>query len=290
MIITRDTIKLLRIPFSIFLMPVFLLALSQASQVNLQNTVLAFFIIHLLVYPASNGYNSYADRDTASIGGLEHPPMPTKDLFYVTCLLDLLAVLLSYVCIGWEFSLAIFLYILSSRAYSSRQVRLKKYAFGGFLGVFIFQGAFTYYMSSIAISAHPFVWQEHRFVLIAASLQIAGAYPITQVYQHQQDLADGVITLSYRLGIKGTFVFTGLMFALCNVFYFLHLQEQHHLEQFYLLQVFFLPIIMYFSTWFLKVLKDPSKANFKHTMQMNMIASVCMSSYFILLIILNHTH
>ena len=68
---SRNTLKLLRIPFSILLMPIFLLAVSQAEVINIYKTILSFIIIHLLVYPASNGYNSYIDRDEGSIGGIE---------------------------------------------------------------------------------------------------------------------------------------------------------------------------------------------------------------------------
>src|ERR1017187_5127360 len=94
MLINRNTIKLLRIPFSFFLMPLFLLALSQSTNIVLFKAILSFIIIHLLVYPASNGYNSYIDKDETPIGGLEKPPMPTKTLFYTTIAMDILAIVL----------------------------------------------------------------------------------------------------------------------------------------------------------------------------------------------------
>ena len=61
------------------------------------------------------------------------------------------------------------------------------------------------------------------WVLLACSLQIAGVYPLTQIYQHEQDLADGVTTISYKLGYKGTFIFSAIMFAFCNVCYLIDL-------------------------------------------------------------------
>ncbi|MGB3618624.1 MAG: hypothetical protein WBA12_10935, partial [Catalinimonas sp.] len=56
-----DTFKLLRVPFSVHLMPIFLFALSQTPAPHWPSAALAFVILHLLVYPASNGYNSYQD-------------------------------------------------------------------------------------------------------------------------------------------------------------------------------------------------------------------------------------
>src|SRR3982751_2074777 len=91
----RSTIQLLRFHFSFFLMPVYWFALSQTAAVNVSHAITIFIILHLLVYPASNGYNSYMDRDTGSIGGLKNPLQPTRQLFYLTILLDMIAILLS---------------------------------------------------------------------------------------------------------------------------------------------------------------------------------------------------
>lgn len=270
-------------------MPIFILALSQNSSLNLFDTIIAFLIIHLLVYPASNGYNSYIDRDESPIGGLEKPPMPTKALFHLTLLMDALSVSLSYILINVLFSICILAYILASRAYSSKHIRLKKYPLIGFLIVVIFQGAFTFLMCTIGISNSEFVFNSaNTYMMLACSLQIAGAYPLTQIYQHKEDFADGVITLSYKLGIKGTFMFTAIMFGICNAFYYLYFNEIGKINQFYILQLFFAPILIFFSFWFLKVIKNNSEANFKNTMRMNAIAAVCMNTCFTILFCFNH--
>ncbi|HEV7382451.1 MAG TPA: UbiA family prenyltransferase, partial [Dyadobacter sp.] len=208
----RNTIKLLRFPFFFFLMPLFLFAVSQVKTIQFPQVIIAFLIIHFLVYPASNGYNSYVDRDEGSIGGLEKPPMPTRSLFYLTGLMDVSAIVLAAAFINFPFALCLLIYIAASRAYSSRSIRLKKYPVAGFLTVAVFQGAFTFYMSYLAISGQELtLTQPHIYLLLGCSFQIAGAYPLTQIYQHEADLKDGVVTLSYRLGYRGTFIFTALM-------------------------------------------------------------------------------
>ncbi|MDZ7878823.1 MAG: UbiA family prenyltransferase [Saprospiraceae bacterium] len=280
----RDTIKLLRIPFSFFLMPVFLLALSQAESLNTVKAWWAFFIIHLLIYPASNGYNSYVDRDETPIGGLEKPPMPTEQLFYATLFMDMLAIILAFVFVKPLFALCLCVCVTMSRAYSARQIRLKKYAYGGFLVVAIFQGAFTYFMTSVAVNNDDFQWNTtYMCVLLAASFQIAGVYPLTQIYQHQEDLRDGVTTISYKLGYRGTFFFSALMFGLCMLSYFLYFNATGQLSSFFILQACFLPPTLFFIWWFLQVFKNTQNANFRNTMLMNLIASVCMSLCFLIL-------
>src|SRR4029078_7199933 len=146
----RSTIQLLRFHFSFFLLPVFLFALSQLPEINWTNAVAVFVILHLLVYPSSNGYNSYMDRDDTPIGGLSSPLQPTRQLFYVSVIMDLLAIILS-IFISWFFALGILLYILASRAYSYRGIRLKRFAIIGFLTVFIFQGAMIFFISYPAV-------------------------------------------------------------------------------------------------------------------------------------------
>lgn len=288
MFLDRNTIKLLRIPFSFLLAPLFLFAYSQADSVVHRQALWSFLIVHLLVYPASNGYNSYIDRDDASIGGLEKPPLPTIQLFYLTLFLDAVATLLALIFVNTLFAICLVLYIAASRAYSSRQIRLKKYPVIGFLTVVIFQGAFTYYMSIAGISGAALrLDTTNVYVLLACSFQIAGAYPLTQIYQHEQDLRDGITTLSYKLGYIGTFLFTSAMFVLCNVFYYLYFTSRDLGMIFFIVQVFFFPIIAWFCIWFWMVWKDRRQANFKNTMRMNWIAAICMNSCFIVLIIIN---
>src|ERR1035437_9530961 len=147
----KSTVKHLRLPFSFFLMPVFLFALSQANTINWLTAAIAFVILHLFIFPSSNGYNSYQDKDESSIGGMKHPPKVTKNLFYVTLGMDI-AGILSALFVSLNFSILVLIFILVSRAYSYRKLRLKKYAVIGFLTVFIFQGAFVYLMTSAAIT------------------------------------------------------------------------------------------------------------------------------------------
>src|SRR5580658_2126923 len=117
--IERSTVQLLRLPFSIFLMPVYWFALSQVIPRDWGRALLVFIILHLLVYPASNGYNSYMDRDEGPIGGLARPLQPTRQLFWVTLVMDLLALALGFI-IGFWFVAGLAVYILASRAYSYR--------------------------------------------------------------------------------------------------------------------------------------------------------------------------
>lgn len=283
--IQPSTIQLLRFHFSLFLMPIYWFALSQVPEINWLNAIIVFIVLHVLVYPASNGYNSYMDRDETAIGGLAQPMQPTRQLFIVTVVMDSLAVLLSLL-VSIYFSIGVLLYILVSRAYSYRGIRLKQYPIIGFLTVVVFQGGVTYWLVYHGCSetiANNVPWPT----ILAASCLIGGFYPLTQIYQHEADKADGVTTISYVLGYRGTFIFTAIIYIVSFgllAYWFLSTLQ---IKGFMLLQLFFIPTLIYFFYWANKVWKDNAAANFKHTMQMNLIASVCTNLAFITILILN---
>lgn len=283
-LIKRSTIQLLRFHFSFFLMPVYWYALSETDHINNSDALLVFGILHLLVYPASNGYNSYMDRDTESIGGIQNPMQPTKQLFYTTLLMDAFALALS-AYISLYFVMAVLAYILASRAYSYRGIRIKKYPVPGYLTVILFQGALTYFMVMHGCSTEKTL---HVPVtgMIVASLLIGGFYPLTQIYQHKQDAGDGVTTLSMLLGYRGTFVFTALIYVAAMALLYFRLAGHGREQEFLVLQLFFIPVLVYFFIWFYKVFHNQAAADFVNTMRMNLLASMCTNAAFITLFLI----
>ena len=281
--INVSTIKLLRIPFSFFLSPIYFFALAQVPRINWFNAVLIFLIIHFLIYPASNGYNSYMDRDTESIGGLEKPPPPSPQLFWVTVVLDSIGILLSLV-ISPIFTLVMLFYIGASKAYSYRGIRLKKFPYLGYLVVIAFQGAVTFwlvYYGSDREHSFSVPWQG----MMICSLLVGGFYPLTQIYQHKQDLDDGVNTISYKLGYIGTFIFCAVVYIFAWIFMAQFFISKNHGEQLLVIGIFFIPVIVYFIRWFVLVYRNSKAANFKNTMKMNWLAATCTNISFLILLI-----
>lgn len=278
-----STIQLLRFHFSLFLLPVYLFAVSQLPQVNIVMALAVFFILHVLVYPSSNGYNSYMDRDETPIGGLLHPLQPTRQLFYVTVVMDVVALLLSLV-ISPVFAVGILLYILASRAYSYRKIRLKRFPFAGFLTVFIFQGALVFFLTWHG--AHPSKSLDVPVMpAIISSCLLGALYPLTQVYQHEEDRKDGVITISYLVGKKGTFILSAAFFSAATVLLYFLFRDR--LFKFWLFLLVMLPVVSFFLYWMMQVWRHPAAASFKNSLRMNMLATLCTSLFFLLLMFLH---
>lgn len=265
-----------------FLSPLYFFALSQVAYIHWGKAILVFFILHFLVYPASNGYNSYMDSDTKSIGGLEKPPPPSRQLYFTTIVLDVAAIVLGFI-VDPVFGCIMPLYIGASKSYSYRGIRLKKYPVIGYLTVIIFQGALTFWLVYYGSNATHNSWPPWQGMVICALL-IGGFYPLTQIYQHQQDLDDGVVTISYKLGYTGTFIFCAIVYVFAWLFMAQFFINKKEVNKLVLVSIFFLPIIVYFIKWFNEVKKNSSAASFKNTMKLNWIAAACTNSAFIILL------
>jgi 1,4-dihydroxy-2-naphthoate polyprenyltransferase len=281
----RSTLQLLRFPFSLFLLPVYLFALSQVREINWYYAIAVFGILHLLVYPASNGYNSFMDRDESPVGGIKKPMQPTRQLFVFTVVMDLLATVFAFL-LNFYFAIGVIVYIIASRAYSYRGIRLKQYPVIGFLTVFVMQGAIIFYITYLSTNAGGSL-KVPWLPCFISSLLIGALYPLTQVYQHEDDRKDNVTTLSYLLGKKGSFIFSMLLFLLATtLLYFLFSSD--NILYFFLFIVMLSPVAGFFMYWMLQVWKDDDAANFRNSFLMNIISTCCTTIFFITLIILKH--
>ena len=283
----RRAFALLRLPFSLFLMPIFWFGLSALREpFGWGRAAAVFAILHLLVYPASNGYNSYYDRDEGSIGGLEAPPPVTPELLHLVWLFETLALLASLL-LGWPFAAMVVVYILVSRAYSYEGIRLKKYPLLSTAVVVVFQGAFTFIMAQVGAGASQSQLAQPTNLLLAlvSTLFLCGSYPLTQIYQHQEDARRGDRTLSLRLGVRGTFVFAagGLLAGAGTMGAAYWLRGE--LRSLLIFLVATGPVVALFARWAWLAWQNPALANFTWTMRMNKVSSVCLSLAFIAMLL-----
>lgn len=285
----RDTLLHLRFPFSFLLLPVFCFAISQLDTVNWWNIFIIFIILHFFIYPGSNIYNSFTDDDKGSIGVLRNPPPATKKLFYVSIIFDSIGLLLCLL-ISYKLFMLMLVAVGISKAYSWKKIRLKKYSIIGWLTVMIFQGGYTFLLVNMAAAnLFDLQWFSVKNIdgMILSSLLIGASYPLTQVYQHMEDSLRGDMTISYRLGKRGTFIFTGIVFIATSIFawkYFVHYYNIGHFKIFIL---FLLPVMGYFSYWLKIVWRNEAFADYTHAMRMAFVSSLSMIICFSVLFFLN---
>jgi len=278
----RSVILHLRVPFSWFLLPVWLATVCISPNFSGDRLGLTFLILHFLLYPASNGFNSYFDRDTGPIGGLRNPPPVNTGLYYVTLLLDIAAIVLAW-RISLLFAVMITGFSLASRAYSHPSVRVKRFPVTGLLYTSFFQGLYTVAMVYVGLNDFPLssVFREKVLVAgIGSSLLLMAVYPLTQVYQHEEDARRGDRTFSLLVGINGTFLFSAATFLVASAVWAWFIPR-------WLVPVpitdFLLalsPALVYFLWWFSRVRKDQSAANWRSLMTLNLLSSTGLNVFF----------
>lgn len=285
--LSKSTLLHLRIPFSYFLLPIFLFAVAVSPNLLKPRMTWIFVILHLLVYPASNGYNGYFDRDEKSIGGLKNPPPVKKDLYWTALVFDAIALILSYIYVSAQFAVMVFVYGLASKAYSHPSIRLKKYAITGWVITGFFQGFFTFLACYLALNkfALDSAWQFQALVPASlASVMLWANYPMTQVYQHDEDALHGDMTISRRLGVRGTFLFTGAVFGVATLGFVAYFMTYYQARQAIAFLFALVPVVVYFVIWFAGVWRNPAYANHSRAMALNFISSTCLSAFFIWLL------
>ncbi len=279
-----NIIQLFRIPFSLSLTPIFLFAVSMADTHDLYNIGLLFIALHFFIYPAGFAFNSYMDQDEGSIGGLKNPPKAGRGDFYLSLLFEGIGLGICYFMNPF-LAEAVLLYVLVSLAYSWHGIRLKRYPIFGFCTIVFFQGFYVFSLVYIFTQNQVIldcIFQTN-FILpaIISSILIAGIFPLTQVYQHKADAKVGEKSFSMLLGIKGTFQFSGICFILTGMISAFHFIESNQSHLFYVFLLFIFPIITFFLWWAAKVWERYSEANYRQTMTMLKITTICLNSYFL---------
>jgi 4-hydroxybenzoate polyprenyltransferase len=274
----------LRVHFSLLLMPVFWFAVSQVASPDWGRVVVVGVILHLLLYPASHAYNSYYDKDEGPVGGLATPPPVDATLLRTAWWLDA-AALLAGAWVGWPFVAYLLAYGFVSKAYSYDQIRLKKYPILSWLTIGLFQGGLTYLGTYQAVSQSTLPALADGHIWLAAglsTLNLLAIYPITQVYQHEEDARRGDLTISRVLGIRGTFLATFLLFNLSLLGFYQYFTGR---PPFYWLLLALLSAGVYFVVWYARVHRQAEAADFRSTMYMTGLAGLGLNAFFITLLI-----
>lgn len=207
----RPYLILLRLPFQLLLSPIFLWGyLLAGGTINAQLFV-AYIAFHIFGYAGGTALNSYYDRDTGPVGGLAHPPPAPPHLFEFSLL---------WQGIGFALTLTInaivasiyFVMFWMSLAYSHPRTRWKGKPFTALLTVMVGQGILPFYagwataVGNLTTGLNP----DAIIAAISATLIVGGLYPLTQIYQLDQDSGRGDLTVARRLGADASFRFASL--------------------------------------------------------------------------------
>lgn len=197
----KSLILHLRLHWQLFLLPLFLWGfLLSGGELGLRFWAI-LIIFHVLFYGGATALNSYYDQDEGPIGGLWDPPKVTRDLLVFSIAVQVIGLVLVLFISRPLFGLALVMGSVGT-AYSHPAIRLKSRPWSSLLAVSLFQG-----MGGTAAGwlSGQEDWMtlfsiEAGLGMLAAALVITGFYPLTQLYQREDDRRRGDITFAVRWG------------------------------------------------------------------------------------------
>lgn len=210
----RSLLIHLRLHFQALLAPIFLWGFLLAGGTPTWRFAIAFVSLHLFLYGGTTAFNSYYDRDEGPIGGLEHPPPVTPELLPFSLIMQAIGGVLA-TFVNLPFLTIYGLTFLVAAAYSHPLTRLKRRPLLSLFVVGWGQGG----VIALAgwLTARPDLAELNAIAgwgILGATLMITGIYPVTQIYQIDEDLARGDVTFAAWLGPQLALRFAILLQAL----------------------------------------------------------------------------
>jgi 4-hydroxybenzoate polyprenyltransferase len=207
----------LRLHFQLLLAPIFLWGFILVGGRIDARFVVAFVAIHVCLYGGTTAYNSYYDRDEGPVGGLKQPPPVTPELLPFSLALQVVGAVLAYAVNVDLFLLYLLVFALFT-AYSHPIVRLKKRPFLGLLTVALGQGIVAGLCGAAAAAVSPLALPGMAWAgIVAVTAVTTGFYPITQIYQIDEDVARGDLTFAAWAGPRRAFAFALVFMAAGSV-------------------------------------------------------------------------
>jgi 4-hydroxybenzoate polyprenyltransferase len=191
----------LRFHFQLLLAPVWLWGWLVAGGGLHPAVVLGFVAFHLFLYTGVTAFNSYYDRDVGPVGGLERPPPVPELLLPVSLLLQAVGLAMCTL-INTTLTVLYAAFVALSVAYSHPRIRLKAHPFASLVLVAFGQGVLVFASVWAAVRGSLIGLDSRDGVLgcLSAALLILAQYPLTQLYQVEEDAARGDQTLAVAWG------------------------------------------------------------------------------------------
>lgn len=196
----RTCLVHMRLAFSLFLLPVYLLDVCAFVGRLTWPVVVLGVLIHVFLYTGSNAYNSYYDEDEGPIGGLERPPQVVAALLPFSVALKVASVVGSFVVDRWVGVLMLAFAALSA-AYSYPGTRWKGRPFASLATVFLGQGIIVGLIAARLGGVPMGGWSVAQTgIVLGTSLTILGFYLFSHSYQGDEDQERGDRTFTVVYG------------------------------------------------------------------------------------------
>ncbi|MBV9171981.1 MAG: UbiA prenyltransferase family protein [Chloroflexi bacterium] len=270
----------LRLPFQLLLAPVFLWGWLIAGGRPSVSVAVAFIVFHVFLYGGATAYNSYYDRDVGPVGGLERPPPVSEALLPFAVAMKLVGLLLAWL-VNPSFAVIYAMFAALSFAYSHPSIRLKSRTYGSLVvvgfgqGVLAFLGAWAATRGDLASAASL----EGALGALAATLLIVALYPLTQLYQVEEDLARGDRTLAAVWGPRRCFVFALMSTLLGGSSMLVVLVRRFGVADALLVGCGLVIQLVAITWWAVRYEPEAVLGNYRHLMRLNTLTAGALALY-----------
>jgi 4-hydroxybenzoate polyprenyltransferase len=161
----------------------------------------AFAAFHFFLYTGITAYNSAYDRDEGPVGGMLQPPPVPPYLLEFSLIIQTVGAILA-LAINPAFFVIYLVIAILGVCYSHPRLRWKADPLWSALTVFVGQGIGGFLAGWTAAMGDFSQVETPRALLgmLSAALTTLGLYPLTQVYQIEEDSRRGDRTLAVVLG------------------------------------------------------------------------------------------
>jgi 1,4-dihydroxy-2-naphthoate octaprenyltransferase len=204
----------LRLPFQLLLAPIFMLGALLGGALPTFQLLVAFLAVHAGIYGGMTAFNSYYDRDRGPIGMLKHPRPAGRFVRDASVILQIAAVV-ALVIVRPMSAIPAALLVGMGVAYSHPRWRWKRSLGASLAAVGVGQGLLAFAIGYLAAGAPAATLLDPRSLAAAAgsALITLGLYPVTQVYQVEEDSARGDRSLAVAIGWRPALVASALTLA-----------------------------------------------------------------------------
>lgn len=200
----------LRLHYQLFILSGgFLLGGLLADQMNTAQFWKQFLNVHVLLFGGATAYNSFWDKDEGPIGGLKKPPKMTTWMHRVS-LIFMYAGLLWSLSMGTMYFLVFGLSLLLFWLYSTPHSRWKGHPELSLVAIAVSTGANSVILGVLA--ADGAISINILLGSTGAALILLSIYPISQIYQGDEDSRRGDRTFFIKYGLTSVKIFYAVLF------------------------------------------------------------------------------
>jgi 1,4-dihydroxy-2-naphthoate octaprenyltransferase len=264
----------LRLHFQLLLAPIFLWGYLLAGGRWTWALVVSFVAFHACNYGGGTAFNSYYDRDEGPIGGLEHPPPVEPALLPFALAVQaigwvLAATVNAAVAVVYGLMFALFV------AYSHPLVRLKAGPLRAMVTVAFGQGVLGFAAGWLTARGEwSSLWSAQAIAgCAAATLLTTGLYPLTGLYQVEEDRARGDRTAAVAWGVGRCFSLALALLAAAGLLLGLVVATRYGAAELLVLLVFYVVLLALIVRWRREFDGLGIRGNYRRVMRLNTVAA-----------------